>query len=372
MKMYLGLDVHCKQTTFVAQNEQGQLQGEGQTPTTAEGLAAMLAQLGAPPRTEVALESGTQAKWAAAQLLEQGMKPVVIDAREVRVKARRVGQKTDRRDAFEICDGLRRGIYSTVVYQPPPAVERLRRVLSRRRHFVSLRTRETNAAKYLLRAAGLGGQSGGLVSAKAWERLLARTEAAELRPHLAMHFAAWRVAHEQVAALEQELQEALQPFAAVEQHLHTVRGVGVIVAATFIAALGEPTRFPSSGHVASYIGLVPSTYDSGERERHGRITKRGNAELRALLCEAAHHAARPDHPLQPYFARVCAKSGYRKAVVTVAHRLARILWQMWRKGEDFDVEQLNVVHKPRVLEKVVHYRLRRSAPPRPAKTAATV
>ena len=161
--------------------------------------------------------------------------------------------------------------------------------------------------------------------------------------------------------LDEELAEAVKPFAAEAARLRTVPGVGLITAATFIAALGTPHRFPDSQHVASYVGLVPSTYDSGERERHGRITKRGNPELRAMLCEVAHQAGRPDHPLHPYFVRVCARNGYKKAVVGVAHRLCRILWQMWRKGEDFDVEKLNVEHAPKVIEKVVHYRIRRPA-----------
>ena len=42
--------------------------------------------------------------------------------REVRQKARRIGQKCDRRDAFEVCDGLRRGIYTSIVYIPEAKV----------------------------------------------------------------------------------------------------------------------------------------------------------------------------------------------------------------------------------------------------------
>jgi hypothetical protein len=61
-------------------------------------------------------------------------------------------------------------------------------------------------------------------------------------------------------------------------------------------------RFADAKRAASYAGLVPSTYHSGAREAYGRITKRGSGELRAMVCEAAHHASRPTHPLQPYFA----------------------------------------------------------------------
>ena len=54
------------------------------------------------------------------------------------------------------------------------------------------------------------------------------------------------------------------------------------------------------GRDPCYIGLVPFTYDTGEIQRHGHITKRGSGELRAVLCEAAQHAASKRHPLNPH------------------------------------------------------------------------
>ena len=64
----------------------------------------------------------------------------------------------------------------------------------------------------------------------------------------------------------------------------------------------QVSRFPSAKHAASYGGLVPSTFESGGRDAHGHIAKRGSSELRAMLCEAAHHARLRWHPLNPYFA----------------------------------------------------------------------
>lgn len=161
--------------------------------------------------------------------------------------------------------------------------------------------------------------------------------------------------------MENELKEAIIFAEKTQQSIMTVPGVGPITASSFIAVLGNTKRFPTSAHVASYIGLVPSTYDSGETERHGRITKRGSGELWAMLCEAAHHAAKPTHPLNPYWRRIAAKGGYRKEVVAVAPRLARILFQMWRSGEDFDVRKLNVVYDEKALVRKRYYRIATTA-----------
>jgi len=361
MAMIIGMDVHSKKTVYVAQNEEGKVIKEGAVTTGVEGMEQMLAALNAPEQTRIGLETGTQATWISRLLASMGMNPVVIDAREVRAKARRIGQKSDRRDAFEICDGLRRGIYTTIVFVPDAPTQRLRQILSRRRHFVKLCTGQVNAAKFLLRAVGLSGQASYLRTEAAWQKLLAKPALASLHDHLAMHAEVWKVAHQHVQRLEKELKEAVVFAEKERQRLMTVPGVGPITASSFIAVLANTDRFPTSSHAASYIGLVPSTYDSGETERHGRITKRGSGELRTLLCEAAHHAARPAHPLNPYWRRIAAKAGYQKAVVAVAHRLARILFQMWRNGEDFDVRKLNVVYDGKALVRKRYYKIATAA-----------
>ena len=128
MERYIGLDVHCKESVYVAEDGEGRVVKEGAVETTAEGLKAMVEEVGAPAGTKVGLETGTQATWAARVLERLGMKPVVIDAHEVRAKARRVGQKSDRRDAWEICDGVRRNLYTAIVYAPSEPVERLRQI----------------------------------------------------------------------------------------------------------------------------------------------------------------------------------------------------------------------------------------------------
>src|SRR6266545_1537483 len=74
-------------------------------------------------------------------------------------------------------------------------------------------------------------------------------------------------------ALARQQQE---PFASQTRRLQTMPGVGPIVASTAIAVFSNPERFPDAKHAASYAGLVPSTYQSGDRDAHGRITKRGS------------------------------------------------------------------------------------------------
>ncbi|MFC1738345.1 transposase [Planctomycetota bacterium] len=155
MEVYIGMDIHCKKTVYVMREASGKVIARGSVPT---GFRRMLRHSGTPEAIRVGLETGPQSWWVSRVLSEPGMQPAIIDAREIRSKARRMNQKSDFRDAFEICDGLRRGIYTAIGYVPEPPIQRLRQVLSRRRHFVRQCTSQINATKYLLWSVGLSGR----------------------------------------------------------------------------------------------------------------------------------------------------------------------------------------------------------------------
>jgi transposase len=364
MARYVGLDAHSKNCVYAIQDEQGKWLGEGTIPTTLEGLLRLQAEHALPAGTAVALESGTMAFFVARRLERLGLDPQVIDAYEVRAKAVRPNQKSDRRDARELCEGLRRELYRTRVHVPPEAIEHLRETLGRRRHFVNVKTMEVNAAKRLLRAAGLRLLSRSLATESGWQKLLASLDGeSSLEALCQAHHALWRCADEQVAVLEASLAVQGEPLAPTLKRLQTVPGVGPIVALTVVAAFSEVTRFPSAKHAASYAGLVASSYDSGERVRHGHITRRGSSELRAMLCEAAHHAARATSPFHPDFLRLLVHAGYKKAIVATAHQLCRTLYAMLRDGTAFDPGKLNLEEGTFKRTIVTHYRRKKLARP---------
>lgn len=343
MTRYVGLDAHSKRCVYVVQDEQGKVVAEGSVDTTLEGLQSIRDRYHLPPGTRVALESGTMAFYVARRLSGLGLEPTVVDAREVRQKALRPNQKSDRRDALELCEGLRRNTYRTNVHVPPEPIELLRETLGRRRHFVRVKTMQVNAVKRLFRIAGIPMPVRSLGSQPAWMKLLkATTIDTTLHSFCQTHHALWQCADEQVDELEASLKLQADHLRADVDRLRTVPGVGPIVALTVLAAFSDVRRFPSAKHAASYAGLVASTYDSGDRVRHGHITRRGSSELRAMLCEAAHHARSPNNPLQPYFSGLCVRRGYNMAVVAVAHRLCRILYAMLRDGTEFDCNKLSI------------------------------
>ena len=118
----------------------------------------------------------------------------------------------------------------------------------------------------------------------------------------------------------------------------TVPGVGPITAAAFIAVIDRPERFKKAASVAAYIGLTPRRYQSGEVDYSGRISKSGDAMLRACLYEAAVALlSRVERfsPLKSWGVRLAARKGFRKAAVAVARKLAVILFRIWADATKF-------------------------------------
>lgn len=364
MRAYVGLDIHSKSSTYEVQSSRGKELGRGEVPTSPEGFAEMVKRQRLEPGTPVGLESGTMAFYVARQLRGLSLLPVIVDAHEVRLKAHRPTQKSDQRDARELCVGVRTNLYRSIVHVPSEAVLQLRETLSRRRHFVRIQTGEINAAKRVLRSGGNRTTARrSLTTIGAWKRVLKEApEADGTRMFVGLHFQAWQAAGDRVLDLEKSLETQVKALEPAYGRLRTVPGVGPIVAATALAFLSEPERFGDAKHAASYAGLVPQMDQSGDVHHGGHITKKGPAELRAMLCEAAHQAARRTNPLNPLFHKLSAQLGYKKAITAMGHRLCRVVYAILRDGAEFDLSRIGLEKGPFQTTRTRMYRLRKVIP----------
>ena len=133
--------------------------------------------------------------------------------------------------------------------------------------------------------------------------------------------------------------------------LMSTPGVGSIVALTYVAGIDDPGRFRSSKAAGAHFGLTPKTYQSGETNVTGRISKIGDAGVRAVLYEAAHVIlARPvkGSTLKSWALRVAVRAGRRKAKslpsghdprVALARKLAVVLHRMLADGTTFNADK---------------------------------
>ena len=144
------------------------------------------------------------------------------------------------------------------------------------------------------------------------------------------------VACAEAAAIDDELL-AIARDSELARRLMTVPGVGPIVALGFIATVDDVSRFAKATDVGAYLGLTPRRYQSGEMDYSGRISKRGDSAMRALLYEAASALITRVRrsPLKSWAVRLAARKGFKKAAVATARKIAVVMLRLWRDGTTF-------------------------------------
>ena len=124
--------------------------------------------------------------------------------------------------------------------------------------------------------------------------------------------------------------------------MRQVEGIGPLTALTFVLSLEDPHRFEKSRSVGAYLGLVPSTDRSGNRDPQKRISKEGDEMLRKLLVGSAHYILGPfgsDSDLRRHGEKIASRGGKnskKRAAVAVARKLSVLLHRLWVSGEVYD------------------------------------
>ena len=117
--------------------------------------------------------------------------------------------------------------------------------------------------------------------------------------------------------------------------LDTLPGVAGYTALFLSSELGDVDRFPDSKHACAYLGLVPSLHQSGDASFTGHITGTGNKWLRRNLVQCARVAIRKDMHLREFYLRIRRKKGDKKAVIAVARKLASYAYWMLKRNQTY-------------------------------------
>jgi len=144
----------------------------------------------------------------------------------------------------------------------------------------------------------------------------------------------------QLAALEKEivvLDRAVAKLSQTPRYRETacelvkeLKGVGLLTAMVFLTEMGDLSRFSNRRQVGAYLGLVPSSHDSGETDRKGHITREGSSRLRRVLCQATWSRVRHDAEESAVYDRLVRRNPKHKkiAVVAVMRRLSIVMWHI--------------------------------------------
>jgi transposase len=167
-----------------------------------------------------------------------------------------------------------------------------------------------------------------------------------LSPHLQVALAPLLAALETITARIREYDAQIEKLAEESYPevalLKQVKGVGTLIALTYILTLEDPRRFRKSRDAGCYIGLQPGRRNSGQSEPQLHITKEGDSYLRMVLVQGAQHILGPfgeDSDLRRWGLKLAehgGKSGKKRAIIAVARKLAVLLHHLWISCEAYE------------------------------------
>jgi len=161
--------------------------------------------------------------------------------------------------------------------------------------------------------------------------------------------------HGHIKYLETEIEEIDGQLLSVMQTsykeyweiLQTIPGMSEISSAMMIIETGEDmSRFGSMKQFCSWAGMCPGNNESAGKRYSGR-TRKGNRQIRQLLCEIANGASRTDSQFKSKHKSLVIRRGYKRAIFATGHKIARIIYVLLRYKKPYqdpgiDYEELVV------------------------------
>jgi transposase len=335
-KLTIGLDLGDQSSCYCVLDEAGHILVEQKVSTTPRCLRAAF---GTMPQCRIAVETGMHSPWVSRQLSDLGHEVIVAHARSVRLigESRR---KDDRLDAQTLARLARIDpqLLCPVKHRSAKAQADLT-VIRARAGLVRARTALVNSARGLAKSYGerLRGCNARNMNPQKGEGLSPELQAA-LQPLLAALESLSEQIREYNERIEKLAQESYPQVALLKQ----VKGVGTLIALTFLLTLEDAHRFEKSRDVGCYLGLQPGRRNSGRSEPQMHISKEGDPYLRTLLVQGAQHILGPfgvDCDLRRWGLKLAergGKNGKKRAIIATARKLAVLLHRLWVSGEVYE------------------------------------
>jgi transposase len=334
--LYVGLDVHSRQSSLCILNSGGGTVNQIQLKGPRSAVVDRLRQLEEP------FSICYEASCGYGHLYEQ-LRPLAAHVAVAHPGKLRLiygsKRKNDRVDAQKLAKLLLLDMVPPV-HVPSIDVRAWRSLIMLRQRVLGQMVRAKNQIRGVLRENDLAGAKW-LWSRKqlAWLESLELHPIARLRLELAVE--EFRSLNAKIKRIEKELQKYADAHPAVKL-LMTIPGVGIRTAETFVAWVDEVTRFRNNRQIGSYFGLVPCQDASADRNRLGHITRDGPPVMRKLICEATWTAIKKCDVFKAFFEQIMGGKSERKKIALVAtmHRMIRVMGAMLRSGEAYHAAPL--------------------------------
>jgi transposase len=335
-KLTIGLDLGDRSSHYCILDEVGNVILEHNLPTTPKGIHQVFSRI---PRSRIALETGTHSPWVSRQLTALGHEGIIAHARNVRLIGES-SRKDDQLDARTLARLARidPDLLGPVRHRSAKAQIHLT-VIRARAALVSTRTALVNAARGLTKSYGERLKKCGT---EQMNREICKGLSQELRDALDPLLGEIESLSERIAEYDRRIEQIAKEVHPEVALLKQVKGVGTLIALTYVLTLDDPHRFRHSRDAGCYLGLRPGRRNSGNSEPQLHISKEGDRYLRTLMVQGAHYILGPfgqDSDLRRWGLKLAERGGKnakKRAVIAVARKLTVLLHKLWVSGEVYE------------------------------------
>src|ERR1700733_3582901 len=355
----IGMDLGDKTSRYcVLGADDEQLEG-----SVAMNKKAMAQKFAGMRRCRIAMEVGTHSPWVSRLLTHLGFEVIVANARQVQLISAS-SRKNDRMDARLLARLARADpkLLRPIRHRSEQAQSDLMAIRIRA-SLVEARTGLVNAARGFAKALRerLPSCDADALGVKKTEALPAPMSStressfpgastrylwvgvpAGLQERLRPLLEQVESLTAQIKKLDSSIEQIARTSYPETELLRRVKGVGILIALTFVLTVEDRERFQKSRDVGCYVGLRPKQSESGQSQPQLPITKEGDRYLRTLLVQGAHlilNRRGPDTDLKRWGLKLAShggKNAKKRAIVAVARKLAVLLHRLWVTGEVYE------------------------------------
>lgn len=331
IRLFAGLDMHGETTTGTIKDENGTPVRVLKVETSKEGIKNLFDRL---KHKQIKAVFEASKNWPYyAELLEPYCKEIVM-AHPLKVRAIASARiKTDAIDSNILSDLLRADLIPQS-HMPSLDIVQLRELLRYRATLSNLRGRLKTKVRNIISREGKKCEFKD-VTAKQARLWLNNLELNQLnRKELDYMISLINNLSSEIKVLDKDIDKEQYKYPETEI-LKSIVGINTYSALLILAEMADISRFSTADKLASYAGIVPSTYQSSSTQYNGRITKRGSKWLRWILTQCTHASikSRKSHKLKRFYLRIQRKKGKQKAVVATARKMITLIWHLLNKNE---------------------------------------
>jgi transposase len=322
--IYIGIDCHLKNWKVTIRSEDFEFSTFSQEPNTVK-LVEHLKRNFPGAVFKCVYEAGFSGYWLHRELELHGIECLIAHPADIPTMDKEKRQKSDKIDSRKLSRSLKNDEIEGI-YIPSIELQEAKSLVRSRVKIVSNLTRVKNRIKFFLMYYGISLDS---YADRNWsKKFIKELYAIELKTAYGqMALNTYLKELDFLISQRKQLDKAIVELSKSEQFRNDIRlllkvpSIGITTAMTLLTEIGDINRFRTLDQLCCYFGLIPNTHSSGENDRVGRNTKRGNKFLKHVIIECAWMAIRKDTGLYLYYKKQISRIEPNKAIIKVAKKL---------------------------------------------------